>query len=87
VILLFYLSHHSWHTDACHHTQLFLVEMASWELFLLGHPPTTILQILASQVARIVGMSHWCSSKVSIIISCYLAIAIDDVFAIAIDDV
>jgi hypothetical protein len=35
----------------------------SWT-FCLGGPQTAILLILASQVSRIIGMSHWCQAGI-----------------------
>jgi hypothetical protein len=43
-------------TDLWHHTQLFSIKM---ETYCQGCPRTTILLISASQVAGIMGMSHW----------------------------
>jgi hypothetical protein len=45
-------------TGMHHHIQLFLVEMESCKVFSPGWPGTMILQISASQVARITGMNH-----------------------------
>jgi hypothetical protein len=45
-------------TGIYHSTQLSSVEMESHNLFCLGWPGTSILPISASQVARIVGLSH-----------------------------
>jgi hypothetical protein len=36
-----------------------MFEIGSHELFAPGWPPTVILLISASQVARIISMSHW----------------------------
>jgi hypothetical protein len=45
-------------TGACHHAQLFSIEMRSYELFLRGWLRTLILPVLASHVARMTGMYH-----------------------------
>jgi hypothetical protein len=42
-----------------HHCAQLLVEMGSWELFVQAGLEPTILPISASQIARIIGMSHW----------------------------
>jgi hypothetical protein len=47
-------------TGSRYYTQLFSVEMKSGKHFCLDCPRTIILLISASQVARIIGVSHWC---------------------------
>jgi hypothetical protein len=52
-------------TDIHHHAQLFFFKMR-WELanFCPGWPRTVMLLISASQVARIISMSHYCPAGV-----------------------
>jgi hypothetical protein len=59
--LLFYTSHCTGITGVQHHTRL-LVEVGSCELFSWAGLGTVIVLMSASQVVRVIGMSHQCSA-------------------------
>jgi hypothetical protein len=60
VFLLFYVFHHNW--DNRHippHPAVFPLGRSLTNFFCPGLPRPVILQISASRVARVTGMSHW----------------------------
>jgi hypothetical protein len=63
----------TWATPPVHFALVLLEMGVSWTIF-LGWPQTEILPILASQVARITGVSHWHLDRAALLVGGFICV-------------